>query len=109
MLDEIKKSLEISSSDKDELLESLIKRCSQPVLNYINLPTIPKELEYIVIELVLARYNRLGSEGLNSESVDGVSYNYSADILAPYRLDLDSWLCNNPYCETKNRVKAKLI
>lgn len=108
MLAEIKKSLELSSSDKDELLASLIKRCSQPILNYIGLKKIPNELEYIVIELVLARYNRLGSEGITSESVDGISYVYNSDVIEPYRKDLDLWICNNS-SESNKKVKARLI
>ncbi|NLC25372.1 MAG: phage head-tail connector protein [Fastidiosipila sp.] len=42
---------------------------------------IPEELEYIVDELTISRFNRIGSEGMISETMDGHSANYG-DISA---------------------------
>lgn len=107
IVQEVKESLEISSSDKDGLIKSIVKRCMQPILNYIKESTVPSELEYIVVEMALARYNKLGSEGITNESIDGVSYSYSNDILDGYRDDLDIWINNNS--ASKNKVKVRLI
>lgn len=107
ILNEVKITLGLSSSDKDELLLSLIKRNSQTVINYIKEQKVPLELEYIVVELVIARYNRIGSEGLNSENSDGVSFSYSNNLLDSYKKDLDRYIA---YKKSQlDKVKVRLI
>lgn len=108
ILSEVKISLGSSSFDKDELLLSLINRNSKAILNYIKEKEVPKDLEYIVAELVIARYNRIGSEGLNSENSDGVSFSYNNNSLDTYKKDLDKWISNNKAQSTK-RVRMRLI
>ena len=108
MLQEIKITLGQSSFDKDELLLSLISRSTKQVLNYIKEDSLPKELEYIVIELVIARYNRIGSEGLNSENSDGVSLSYNKNILDNFKSDLDRYI-DNKISTFKNKLRMQLI
>lgn len=108
ILNEVKISLGLSSSDKDELLSSLIKRPTQRVLNYIGKKELPTELEYIVIELAIARYNLIGSEGLNSENSDGVNFSYSTNLLDPYIKDLDKWMKDNN-TKSNSKVRMRLI
>lgn len=45
---------------------------------------IPKTLEFIVVETSIARYNRLGSEGLKSEGIDVISQSFIEDVFEPY-------------------------
>ena len=40
----------------------------------------PKELEFVLVELAIQRFNRIGSEGISSESVDGKSVSYEDDF-----------------------------
>ncbi len=107
ILNEVKITLGLSSSDKDELLKSLIKRNSQPVINYIKEQKVPSELEYIVVELVVARYNRIGSEGLNSENSDGVSFSYNNNSLDGFKMDLDRYIANKK--SQLDKIKVRLI
>lgn len=44
---------------------------------------IPAALSYIVVDVALARYNRIGAEGMTQESVDGYSASYE-DVLEKY-------------------------
>lgn len=108
ILNEVKISLGLSSSDKDELLDSLIKRLTQRVLNYIGKKELAAELEYIVIELAIARYNLIGSEGLNSENNDGVNFSYNNNLLDPYIKDLDRWIKDNN-TQSNSKVRMRLI
>lgn len=107
MLEEIKLSLDIGSPDKDELLYSLINRASKQVTNYIKKKELPEELEYIVTEITIARYNRIGSEGLNSENSDGVSFSYNNNLLDTYKKDLDRWIKDNT--QLNSSVRMRLI
>lgn len=103
MLEQVKLLLGMSSStDKDELIESIIDIVEKPVLLYVNEPEVPIELQFIVIELAVARYNRLGSEGLSAEKIDVISNTYESDILKPYYGTLNEY--NNRHKGAKKVV-----
>ena len=48
-------------------------------------PECPLELLFIAEDVAIAKYNRIGSEGISQESVDVVSTTYTEDLLAPYQ------------------------
>ena len=51
----------------------------------------PLELLFIAEDVAIAKYNRIGSEGISQESVDVVSTTYMED-LAPYQEVLQSYI-----------------
>lgn len=57
----------------------------------IDVDKVPKELEYIVDELAIQRYNLIGSEGMSKESSDGYSVDYRTDELGGYARDLEAY------------------
>ena len=56
---------------------------------------VPEELEYIVDELTIARFNRLGSEGMTSETMDGHSASYDDVDLVSYESAIIQYLDSN--------------
>ena len=78
MINKVKTLLGVE--DNDKLLNEIIEITEYKILNYINKKTLPTELEFILIELVISRFNRIGSEGIASESVDGKSVSYEDDF-----------------------------
>lgn len=57
---------------------------------------VPEELEYIVVEAAVRRFNRIGSEGASSHSVEGESLSWSdADDFAGFEEDINDWLMKN--------------
>ena len=80
MLENIKLLLNIQDNSKDNLLNYLISNIKQKILSYTNQIEILPQMEYIVEELVVLRYNKLGSEGLQSESFSGISQTFNQDI-----------------------------
>ena len=82
--------------DKDDLLDTLISLKSRKLLAALgdNSAIVPIPLEYIVVETVINHYNRLGSEGLASESVEGISkaYTDTARELEPYTDAINKYL-----------------
>lgn len=90
MLNNVKLMLNIDVADtsKDELLNLLIEQCSQYALEYTHRDDV-SPLKFIVCEMVVERYNKLKSEGLESISFDGVSesfnQNYSTYIMQMLR------------------------
>ncbi|WP_066924680.1 phage head-tail connector protein [Murdochiella massiliensis] len=53
--------------------------------------SVPSELEYVVVELIVRRFNRVGSEGLESESISGHKAEYKADGLDGFEDDIKEW------------------
>ena len=92
MINKIKILLGIT--DNDELLNEIIEITEYKILNYINKKTLPDELEFILIELSIARFNRIGSEGFASESVDGKNISYD-DGFENYKTYLDDYISRN--------------
>lgn len=80
MLENIKLLLDINDSSKDNKLAYLITIAERKILDYTNQPILLAQMESIVEELVIVRYNKLGSEGLQSESFSGVSQTFTTDI-----------------------------
>ena len=92
LLNRIKTLLQIN--DNDELIYEIIELTKSKILNYINKEELPKELEFILVELSIQRYNRIGSEGISSESVDGKSVSYEDDF-ENYKTYLDDYIFKN--------------
>lgn len=53
---------------------------------------IPEELAYIVTEVSVVRYNRIGSEGVSSHSVEGESMTWDRSDFEPYLGEIQAWL-----------------
>lgn len=72
----------ISNLD-EELVKEILGDNIQIVSEYINLKDgdeLPKGCQVIVKDLTIIALNKLGDEGLNSASREGISQNYSSDI-----------------------------
>ena len=77
MLEKIK--LLLNKNDlADELLNTLIAICKEEAYIYCNLPEYDKKLDFIVISMVIEKYNRMGSEGALSQSASGASASYDS-------------------------------
>ena len=63
----------------------------------------PEELSYIVIEVAVIRFNRIGSEGFSSHTVEGESTVFLDNDFARYKDDIDAYLR-----EQKDSKKGKV-
>jgi len=92
VLDDVKLLLDISEEDIDRKLVLIIKNAEQQVLSYLpsGLIEVPEALSYIVCELSVSRYNRIGNEGMSSYSQEGESITYGDD-LSPYLSAIEVW------------------
>ena len=89
LLNRIKTLLGVT--DNDELIYEITELTKSKILNYINETELPNELEFVLVELTIQRYNRIGSEGIASESVDGKSVSYE-DVFENYKPYLDDYI-----------------
>lgn len=76
----------------DQALQKyLIEDAIAEVMSYINAAeseTLPPSVKYIVKELALIRFNKLGAEGISSTSQSGISESYIEDLPAGIRRQL---------------------
>lgn len=78
MLETIKLLLNRSDDDNiDELLNTLISICKQEAVAYCNLEEYIGDMDFIIIQMVIERYNRIGSESLKSQKASGITANYA--------------------------------
>lgn len=78
MLDKIKLLLGITDDSKDDLLTILIDVAIDEALAYTHRDCVD-ELDTSIIQMVVYKYNRIGTEGVDSENYSGVSFSYSTD------------------------------
>lgn len=90
LLRKIKTVLRVDG-EYDTLIAELVDLACDSIKAYCNITSVPKNLEFIVVEMVVARYNRLGTEGLRSEQVDVVKQEFYSNMLDLYRVYLDQY------------------
>lgn len=88
--------------DKDVLLQVLIQNQIEAIQLLIKEDVVPDSLAYIVVETTIARYNRLGSEGLKSEGIDVISQSFIENLLEPYQTQISGYL------SAKNKTTSRL-
>ena len=92
VLDDVKVLLDIEEADLDNKLGLIIRNAERQVLSYLPSGTgiVPAALEYIVCEMAVTRFTRLGNEGMSSYSQEGESITYGDDI-SPYLPAIEAW------------------
>ncbi len=88
--EDIKKLL---GGSTDERLEIIEKRTRDRLLLILGsgLIEIPSELEYVVLDVSLKRFNRIGQEGMQSYSQEGLSMTFSESDFDEYADEIESW------------------
>ena len=106
MLDIIKGLLGIASDDfdLDDKLKSIISLTTAKLKSKLGGIDPPEELDYIVIEVAIKRFNRIGSEGLASHSVEGESLTFSEKDFEEFAGDIQDFL-NSQKEGTKGKVQ----
>lgn len=64
----------------------------------------PEVLEHVIVEAAVIRFNRIGSEGLTSHSVEGEALSFAENDFAPFMSEISSYL-EAQECTDKGRVR----
>ena len=78
MLEKVKLLLGITDNAKDDLLTLLIEQAVEEAIVYTHNECVD-ELNTSIIQMVVYKYNRIGTEGVDSEGYSGVSFQYTSD------------------------------
>lgn len=79
-------------ASRDELLNKLINLATARLKLLLGGIEPPEELQHIIVEASAARFNRIGSEGLSSHSVEGESQTFTNDDFAPFSAEIQAFL-----------------
>lgn len=86
---------------QEKIVTVLLKSANARLLNFINvytkekLPEVPEELEYILTEVTVKKYNKIGAEGMAQETTDGMSNTYVSKDFDEYEKDIKRYLQSN--------------
>ena len=85
--------LESFSVEDNKVIQTLIDLAAArlALLAGVSADDIPKELEHVLIQVVIRAFNRIGSEGLKSHSVGGETMAFSADDFADFMDDIAAY------------------
>lgn len=105
LLQTVKVYLGIEDELQDSLLQQIIDDAIQRVCGYINEQILPLQLEWVVRELTIIRYNRIGSEGTKTDSEEGKSATYIDDPFEQFVSTLDKYVEDNNKPPTKGKAR----
>lgn len=106
MLDDLKLMLGIAADDTSEdaklnLVISSVKARLKTLLGGVE---PPESLAYIVREVSIIRFNKIGSEGMTSHSVEGESQQFTDNDFAGFMDDIQAYL-ETQKVSAKGRVR----
>ena len=94
MLDDLKimLGLSVSDNDMDDKLNIILENTKARLKLLLGGIEVPESLNHIVMEVSIIRFNRIGSEGLSTNSVEGESLGFNEDDFAQYQNEIDAYL-----------------
>lgn len=90
ILEDVKKLLG-DLDGKDELLETIVNLTENRLRTLLAVEVVPCDLEYIITEVSVSRFNKIGSEGVTSHTVEGESMSFNSNDFEPYADDINAW------------------
>ncbi|MDW8759703.1 phage head-tail connector protein [Streptococcus suis] len=84
IIEQVKALLGITDNLQDDLLEVIRELTEAHFMAYTGQTLIPTPLEFIIVEIMVKRFNRIGSEGMSSHGVEGLSMSFDLDDFASY-------------------------
>lgn len=93
MLENLKMLLGLENDEsKDDLLLLIIKLVTARLRLLLGGIEPPEDMEHIIVDVAAARFNKIGSEGLSSHSVEGESMNFTNDDFEAFSGEIQAYL-----------------
>ncbi|MGO0107099.1 phage head-tail connector protein [Streptococcus suis] len=84
IIEQVKALLGITDNLQDNLLLVVQDLTEAHFKAYSGQSLIPKSLEFIIVEVMVKRFNRIGSEGMKSQKVEGLAVDFAIDDFLEY-------------------------
>lgn len=106
MLTNLKLMLGIDATDtsRDELLKLLVSTATARLSLLLGGLEPPDSMEHIIREVSIIRFNRIGSEGMGSHTVEGESLSFNEDDFAPFADEIQAYIAKQTET-TRGRVR----
>lgn len=101
--EDLKKQLSGSIDDRLEVIERYTK---ERLSELLGVSEVPQEKSYISYEVTLKRFNRIGQEGMESFSQEGLSMTFPDSDFAEYSKEISDW--KKEHDEEKKRGRFRL-
>lgn len=94
MLDNLKLMLGITETDDDldTKLRLIISNTTSRLKLLLGGIDPPEEMDHIILDVAIMRFNRIGSEGLSSHSVEGESLSFTDSDFNCFAGEIQAWL-----------------
>lgn len=92
MLNELKLLLGLTDNSIDEKLLLIISTVTARLKVLLGGMEPPDSLDYIVREVSIIRYNKIGSEGMKSQTVEGESMTFDDNDFSGFMDDIQAFL-----------------
>ena len=89
IVSDVKKLMNGSIDDKIDIIERRTKERLQSLLG--NQEEVPSYFDYIIYEVTLKRFNRIGNEGMQSYSQEGLSMAFPDSDFSEYQDSIDEY------------------
>lgn len=106
MLDKFKLMLGIEDTDLDDKLSLILSGATSRLKLLLGGTEPPQEMEHIIIDVAIARFNRIGSEGLTGHTVEGESLSFTENDFDQFSDEIQAWLSSN---SESSRGKLRFI
>lgn len=106
MLDDLKKLLGIEDDSLDSKLELILRSVQGRLKLLLGGIEVPSEMNHIVMEVAVIRFNRLGSEGMSAHSVEGESMSYNDNDFDGFLNEIQAFLDSQ---EESKRGRVRFI
>lgn len=94
MLNDLKVMLDIEQGDvsQDKKLNIIIDGATARLKALLGGIDPPEEMKHIILEVSIIRFNRIGSEGMSSHSVEGENTSYENNDFAGFVDEINAYL-----------------
>lgn len=92
IMKDIKEYLGLADNSKDALLKVIVRNTMSALILRLDGLQFDDNLSFIVVEVSVARFNRLGSEGMKAQTVDVMRQEFLESDFAPYETMIDMFV-----------------
>lgn len=85
-IDGVKLLIGLNDNKQDDQLQKIIDVTERRLISMLpkDVEAVPNSLDWVVEEVAVKRYNRIGAEGMSSESIDGRSTKFQENDFDEY-------------------------
>ena len=106
MLENLKLMLGIEQddTDSDEKLNLILANTTARLKLLLGGVEPPGEMQHVILDVAIMRFNRIGSEGLSSHTVEGESLTFADSDFNGFSDEIQAWL-NAQTTNTRGKVR----